>query len=114
MVAPQGRGQPCEANVRRWHADYPITYREWKKHYLGHVESNLNFAREVGKDPHDIDCDCDVQRGRFRKKRAFDCGKTRCRLCHADKYPRRQKARQEVLAELKLQEGVAEERPGLA
>jgi hypothetical protein len=91
--------------MRRWHEDYPRTLREWKKHYLDHVESNINFGWEAGRDPYEIDCDCDVQRGRFRKKRAFGCGKARCLLCHADKYPRRERTRQELLAELKFREG---------
>ena len=93
--------------MRRWHNDYPRTLRQWKKHYLDHVESNVNFGREIGRDPYEIDCACDAQKGRFRKKHAFDCGNTRCRLCHGDKYPRREQNRQELLAELKFREGIA-------
>jgi len=92
--------------MRRWHEDYPRTVREWKKHYLDHVESNLDFGREVAKDPYKIDCACDSQRGRFRKTRAFGCGNTRCQLCHGHKYPRRATTRQELLAELKFSEGL--------
>jgi hypothetical protein len=96
--------------MKRWHEDAARTLRQWRKHYLDHVESNVNFAREVGRDPYEIDCVCDVQKGRFRKKRAFDCGHTRCQLCHADKYPRRHKTRQELLAKLKFREGLADSR----
>jgi hypothetical protein len=94
--------------MRRWHEDYPRTVREWKKHYLDHVESNVSSGREVGRDPYEIDCVCDAQRGRFRKRRAFGCGNTRCQLCHGDRYPRRAKARQELLSELKFREALAD------
>jgi hypothetical protein len=94
--------------VRRWHEDYSRTLREWKKHYLDHVWSNVYFPREIGKDPYEIDCVCDAQKGRFRKKHAFDCGKTRCLLCHGDKYPKREKKRQELVAELKFREWLEE------
>jgi hypothetical protein len=49
-----------------------------------------------------------VQKGRFRKRHAFDCGVTRCWTCHGDKYPRREKTSQELLAELKLREWLEE------
>ena len=92
--------------MKRWHEDYPRTLREWKKHHLNHVEKNVYFGREVGRTPFEIDCVWDAQKGRFRKRRAFGCGNTRCQLCHCDKYPRRVKTRQESLAELKFREGI--------
>jgi hypothetical protein len=91
--------------MRRWHNDYPRTLREWKKHYLDHVASNVDSGGDVGRDPFAIDCVCDAQKGRFRKKRAFDCGGSRCHICHADKYPIRKKSRRELIAELELREG---------
>src|SRR4051812_20012979 len=94
--------------MKRWHEDYPRTLREWKKHYLDHVESNVNSGREIGKDPYEVDCPCDVQKGRFRKKHAFDCGTTRCYWCHGDKFPIRIAKQQELVADLKLREGLAE------
>lgn len=30
-------------------------------------------------------CDCEFQVGRFRKRDSFDCGRTRCLLCHFGK-----------------------------
>ncbi len=90
--------------MKRWHEEYARTYREWRKHYLSHVESNLNFNRGVGRDPYQIDCD--QQKGRFRKKDAWDCGNTQCYLCHSDKFPKREKTYQEWASELKLKEGV--------
>lgn len=32
-----------------------------------------------------VDCECELQAGRFRKKKALDCGKTACLLCHYEK-----------------------------
>jgi len=32
-----------------------------------------------------VDCICEFQVGRFRKQRAFGCGRSRCLLCHFEK-----------------------------
>ena len=92
--------------MKRWHEDYARTYREWRKHYLSHVESNITYSRVPGRDPYKIDCVCDQQKGRFRKKDAWDCGNTQCYLCHSDKYPKREKTKQELRSELKFKEEV--------
>lgn len=84
--------------MRRWHSELHITTREWRKHYLSHVKSNLSWNRNVGQDPYVIDCVCDEQRGRFRKKDAWDCGNTRCGICHNDKFPKRELTRKEEKA----------------
>jgi hypothetical protein len=39
----------------------------------------------VGVSAYVVDCECDEQIGRFRKKDAYDCGKTRCIICHGEK-----------------------------
>jgi hypothetical protein len=85
--------------MRRWHEDYPRTLREWKRHDLLHVEFNVGSNREIGRDPYQIDCVCDVQRGRFRKGRAYGSKRPRSRW-----FRRRGEARQELLAELRLRE----------
>jgi hypothetical protein len=37
-----------------------------------------------------------VERGRFRKKKPFDCGKSRCSVCHVEsKFPKRTPTRKE-------------------
>jgi hypothetical protein len=94
--------------MKRWHEDFPRTLREWKKHYRSHVEDNLNWngVRQVGRYPYEVDCLCDGQKGRFRKRRAFGCGNTRCHICHGNKYPKRKKTRQELHAGLKFREGL--------
>lgn len=94
--------------MKRWHEDYARTHREWRKHYLSHVESNINWTKEVGKDPYEISCVCDKQVGRFRKKDAWDCGKTQCCICHGDKYPKRYKKKQELVADMKYREELKE------
>jgi hypothetical protein len=93
---------------KRWHEEYPRTHREWRKHYLFHVESNISYNRAPGRDPDQFDCICDQQKGRFRKKDAWDCGHTQCYLCHSDKFPKRETTLQEDRSELKLREGIEE------
>lgn len=95
-----------ESYMKRWHEEYARTYREWRKHYLSHVERNIYDNRIPGRDPYQIDCVCDQQKGRFRKMDAWDCGIPHCRLCHSDKYPVREKTKQELRAELKMKEGI--------
>lgn len=95
--------------MKRWHQDFPITFREWKKHHDSHVQSNIDYTgNRVGKSPYEIDCVCDIQIGRFRKKDAWDCGHTQCFMCHSDKFPKRLPTYQEWCADLKLQEGIEE------
>jgi hypothetical protein len=94
--------------MKRWHEDYSRTYREWRKHYLYHVKCNISYSRVPGSDPYQIDCACDQQKGRFRKRHDGDCGKTQCQLCHSDKYSKRQTTHQERCSELELKEGIAE------
>lgn len=95
--------------MQRWHEDYRVTVREWGKHRRSHVERNMQSAAlRVGLDPHEVECFCDKQVGRFRKKDHLDCGKTRCLLCHSDKYPRRTLHNQEVSSDLALREQIRE------
>ena len=93
--------------MKRWHEEYSRTYREWKKHWLFHVESNMWSAGKTGS-PYDVDCVCDEQKGRFRKQKAFDCGQPQCCMCHGDKYPKRYVTYQEWASQLKLEEGLKE------
>jgi hypothetical protein len=98
-----------ENPMKRWHEEFPRTHREWRKHYVDHVELNIDCALNgVGADPYEIDCVCDKQIGRFRKTNAWDCGNTQCRLCHSDKYPKRYQTYQEWCADLKLKEALEE------
>jgi hypothetical protein len=61
--------------MRRYHEELPRTIREQRRH-----------LREVhGWPKKPVICSSDLQPGRFRKRHAFDCGKTRCLLCHGDK-----------------------------
>lgn len=91
--------------MKRWHEEAPRTAQEWKKHYLRQVWINSFFRSDrVGRDPYQLDRVQDMQKGRFRKKHAFDCGQARCCGCHSDKYPKREKTRQEMFADLKLRE----------
>lgn len=100
--------------MRRWHEDFTVSKREWKKHHRSHVESNkrspYSFGSDrIGKDPYEVDCPCDEQIGRFRKKDAWDCGKTQCYICHGDKYPKREKTRQELRSDISFEEQLKEQ-----
>jgi len=37
--------------------------------------------------------------GRYRKRKAMDCGNPQCGVCHSDKYPKRDLTTQEMRAE---------------
>lgn len=59
--------------MKRWHQEETIARRNQREHHR--VVHN--------GDP--TGCVCDRQVGRFRKKDAYDCGRTRCQICHGDK-----------------------------
>ncbi|HKI37947.1 MAG TPA: hypothetical protein VKA46_39195 [Gemmataceae bacterium] len=59
--------------MRRWHQEQTVSRRQWRIHQK-FVHDDLPTG-----------CDCDDQVGRFRKRRALDCGHARCQLCHFDK-----------------------------
>ena len=93
--------------MKRWQKDYSITKREFNKHYQSHVKSNKNWTRNrIGVSAYVVDCKCDEQKGRFRKKDAFDCGIAKCLVCHSDKYPKRSKTKQELDFDLKYKEQI--------
>jgi hypothetical protein len=94
--------------MKRWHEEYPRTYREWKKHWLSHVEHNIDFGSFPGRDPYQIDCDCDQQKGRFRKRHPLSCGRARCQLCHSYKYPKRETTLDELRSQLTFKEEIEE------
>lgn len=61
------------------------TAREWRIHWRWHVWWNKMTAGRpgrVGRSAYEVDCPCDRQQGRFRKKKAFGCS---CRRCRRDK-----------------------------
>ena len=93
--------------MKRWHEDFPRTYREWKKHFANQVENNIEWSSSirVGRDPYEVD-NTIKQIGRFRKKKTLDCGQRRCFVCHSDKFPKRERTYQERCSELKLKEGI--------
>ena len=107
--------------MKRWHQELTITLRNWRNHRRIHVDSNkrsqygavrkgnqLIATDRIGRDPYEVDCDCDEQIGRFRKIDAYDCGNTRCYMCHGDKHPKREKHEQELLSELSFREQLKE------
>lgn len=67
--------------MKRYHKDIPLMERrakEWKV-----------LVGDTGK-----------ERGRFRKRKPLDCGKSRCQCCHGEvKFPKRIPTRHELQAE---------------
>jgi hypothetical protein len=49
-----------------------------REHRL-HLRYLHNWPKEA------IACPCELQAGRFRKKKALGCGRARCLLCHCEK-----------------------------
>lgn len=87
--------------MKRWHEEINHLKKEWKKFKAHVVESNKNrSASRIGLDADD--CECKL--GKFRKKKNFDCGKPQCKVCHSDKFPKRERTKQEILSEIKMKE----------
>lgn len=91
-------GQIGGYHMKRWHEEYAVFHRQWKKHRKMHVESNKNRLRVPG------DCTCDDQVGRFRKRDAYDCGNSGCLICHSDKFPKRQLTEKEIVSDISFKE----------
>jgi hypothetical protein len=60
-------------------------YRYWsdKQRIRREHHFRLRYVHRWLREP--VDCACELQAGRFRKKKALDCGKARCLLCSYDK-----------------------------
>lgn len=98
-----------EVLMKRWHEEYKVFYRQWKIHRKSHVDNNKDRGGQrnrIGVDPYVVDCACDDQVGRFRKKDAWDCGNPRCGICHQDKFPKRDLTDQERKSSMKLKESL--------
>jgi hypothetical protein len=61
--------------MKRYH-DERARIRSEHRFHLRHVH---RWPKEA------VDCECEMQAGRFRKKKALDCGKAACLLCHYEK-----------------------------
>ena len=101
--------------MKRWRDEAHIAKRNWFAHRRMHVELNIGAAQGFGPaqkspgfDPFEVDCRCDDQPGRFRKRKPFGCGNPRCGLCHGYKFPTRIITRREQLAKLAFREQVRE------
>jgi hypothetical protein len=61
--------------MKRYHQELERTKRTHRYH--------LRWVHGYPKKP--VDCLCELQAGRFRKRKALDCGRPRCLICHYDK-----------------------------
>jgi hypothetical protein len=95
-----------EGKMKRWHEDYKITLKEWKKHRHYQIQNNKTWTRDrVGVSAYD-GFKYDNEKGRFRKSSTFDCGNPQCFICHSDKYPKRSKTKNELNFNLKYKEQI--------
>jgi hypothetical protein len=83
--------------MQRWRAERHIAIKRRREH--------LSLVHGWPARP--VECVCDRQVGRFRKRKALGCGRTRCFICHADKLLGRIRPR-EINAELNTNEGLDE------
>ena len=69
--------------MRRWQQDRERMIRRWRIEIAKH-EQYPHMALAVAPPDHcdTDDCHCYRGMGYFRKRHPFDCGKTRCGLCH--------------------------------
>ena len=72
--------------MKRYHDEQHIIER--------HFRERLRFARGTGK--------WQTQRGRYRKRDPYDCGNTRCGICHMDKRFGHQPTRQEMASSMAM------------
>lgn len=72
--------------MRRWHQDQL------------HMQNELKTRRKF------VDSNHFLQPGRYRKKHALDCGKSTCKVCHSDKFPKRSLTTQELKANISFKE----------
>lgn len=87
--------------MRRYYEELTITRRQHRTH----------MRRLHGWPKKPVTCPCDRQQGRFRKIDAFDCGKTRCSVCHSEKFGRGGKhlpGKSDKLADIRMAEGLME------
>ena len=61
--------------MKRYHEENARIRNEHRFH--------LRHVHRWPKEP--VDCECELQAGRFRKKKALNCGKTACLVCHYEK-----------------------------
>lgn len=94
--------------MKRWHDDFKKTNETWKIHHDDHVETNKwrNVGR-IGKSPYEIDCECDLQKGRFRKASSPFCNRKHC-FCRSDKLGKRKLTFKEIKNKLKFKEQLQE------
>lgn|SRR5690348_12368468 len=95
--------------MKRWHDEVVLTTRNWRNHRRMHVESNKNHpGGRIGISAYEVDCECDEQKGRFRKRDAYDCGNPRCWVCSCGKFPKRKRTHRERQVLRSLREQVRE------
>lgn len=83
--------------MKRYHAEKHIIENRIKR-YRQLNASWLEFGTRMEQRGQPLD---DIEPGRYRKSlRCSGCGRSRCQVCHPEKYPKRIPTRQEIQAKL--------------
>lgn len=82
--------------MKRWHEDSSLCWRRAWQYARWLVAWNCEQL------------EIPTKFGRYRKRKPLDCGKTQCKLCHSDKFPKRYTTYREWEADLKFREGLAD------
>jgi hypothetical protein len=61
--------------MKRYHQELERT----RQVHQDHLRWIHNWPQRI------VDCECELQAGRFRKQKALGCKRSRCLLCHYDK-----------------------------
>lgn len=96
-----------ETSMKRWHEEFPRTYRQWRERHAQRIENYLEGVSSLWRERFVRIRERDRQVGRFRKTNHWSCSR-RCPYCHRGKYPTRTATYQEWCAQQKLTEGIAE------
>ncbi len=97
VVQPEALTVSFEGTLRRRNRaarrrdDFRVAVRERDKRRWSMQRTDPEFVEEFPL-------------GRFRKKDAFDCGRSKCGICHCDKIMRPGRTRQEEAARLSFRE----------
>jgi hypothetical protein len=77
--------------LKRWHEERDLMLRRWRLEIAEHERWDKGYPHmylaPLPPDSCDVDkCHCYRGPGYFRKRHPFDCGNTRCGLCHWGKW----------------------------
>lgn len=96
-----------EVHMQRWHSEVPLMLRRWKMEMQIHGYDWRNppkLSCEPSEQGVRAVCHCAAGIGALRWKKPYDCGKTKCGMCHYEKFyePKRRAAKKREAIEYSL------------